>query len=269
MVKFKRHVGALLALLTFCLVAACAHLPAPQRPTLQVMTSGGFAAAYDALALRFEKSSRITLVATYGASMGGAPDSIPVRLARGDAADVVIMAKAGIDELATKGLVDPASITDLVRSEIGMAVKTGAPVPIISTRTAFMETLLSARSIGYSASASGRYLSTDLFPSLEIYPQIRSKLVRVESERVAAVVARGDVEIGFQQVSEILPVQGITFVGRIPAAFQLTTTFSAGIIARSQKKPGARRLIAYFASPQVAETIRTTGLDPIAGASGK
>ena len=229
------------------------------------MTSGGFAAAYNAIAPRYETDSRTTLTASYGASMGGAPDSIPLRLARGDKADVVIMARAGIEELAAKGLVDHASITDLVRSEIGMAVKANAPIPTIATRAALMQTLLSAKSIGYSASASGTYLSTKVFPLLEIYPQIKSKLVRIETERVAAVVARGDVEIGFQQVSEILPVAGITFAGKLPADLQLITIFSAGVVTMSQKKPAAQRFIAHIRAPQMAKTIRATGLDPIAG----
>ncbi|HCP63401.1 MAG TPA: molybdenum ABC transporter substrate-binding protein [Hyphomonadaceae bacterium] len=245
------------------ILAACAHSSALPKLTLNVMTSGGFTAAYNQLAPNYSRESHINLVPTYGASMGGASDSIPARLARNETADVVILARNGIDDLAYKGFVDPASITDLARSQIGMAVKSGAPVPDISTRAAFLNVLLSAKSIGYSASASGTYLANDLFPKLEIYPQIRSKLVRIESERVAAVVARGDVEIGFQQVSEILPIPGASFAGKLPEEMQRTTTFSAGIGRMSTKKKEAARLIAYLASPQSAPTISSTGLDPV------
>lgn len=227
------------------------------------MTSGGFAAALDTIAPGYRKATGVALVPVHGASMGGAPDSIPVRLARGEPADILILARAGLDELAAKGLVDQASVSDLVRSQIGMAVKAGAPVPDILTRAGFLNTLLTAKSIGYSASASGRYLSTDLFPKLEIYPRIRAKLMRIESERVAAVVARGDVEIGFQQVSEILPVRGIRFAGTIPADLQSTTVFSAGIVAASSKKTEAQRLIDYLRSHRAEAVIRATGLDPI------
>jgi molybdate transport system substrate-binding protein len=269
MSSIENYLRHLLAFLTLCLVTACVQQPASQQPTLRVMTSGGFASSYDDLAPRFTSAHRITPMAIYGSSMGGAPDSIPLRLARAEEADIVIMARSSLDDLAAKGLVDRASITDLARSEIGMAIKAGAPVLSISTPPALIKALLSATSIGYSASASGRYLSNDLFPNLEIYPQIRAKLVRIESERVAAVVARGEVEIGFQQVSEILPIKGIVFVGKIPAEYQLTTTFSAAIVSKSRKKREAKCLIAYFASPQGSETMRIAGLDPIAGHRAK
>lgn len=233
------------------------------------MTSGGFTAAYDQLAPDYARQSRVNLVQTYGASMGGASDSIPARLARNEPADVVILARAGIDDLAHKGYVVPASITDLVRSQIGMAVKYGNPLPDISTPATFRNTLLSAKSIGYSASASGTYLANELFPKLDIYPQIKSKLVRIESERVAAVVARGDVEIGFQQVSEILPIAGASFAGKIPQEMQRTTIFSAGIATKSTNKAEASRLITYLVSSNSAPTIRATGLDPVADKEGK
>lgn len=244
-------------------LAACAHVTQQPKAALDVMTSGGFTAAYDRLAPAYAVKNNINLVPVYGASMGGAADSIPARLARNEAADVVILARSGIDDLVRKGYVDQASITDLARSQIGMAVKSGSPVPDISTREAFLATLLSAKSIGYSASASGTYLANELFPKLDIYPQIKSKLVRIESERVAAVVARGELDIGFQQVSEILPIPGAIFAGKIPQEYQRTTMFSAGIATKSRKKDQAKRLIAFLSSPQSAPTIRETGLDPV------
>lgn len=263
MISFSRLAKALASSIAMLALASCAHRGTAPQPPLTVMTSGGFAAALNTIAPRYRKASGVTLVPVYGASMGGASDSIPARLARGEPADILILARAGLDELAAKGLVDHASVTDLVRSQIGMAVKAGAPVPDISTRAGFLNTLLTAKSIGYSASASGRYLSTELFPQLEIYPRIRAKLVRIESERVAAVVARGGVEIGFQQVSEILPVRGIKFAGKIPAELQSITIFSTGIVSASSNKPEAQRLIDYLKSSRADAVIRGTGLDLI------
>lgn len=254
-----RFVAAMAALA----LMSCAHVPQHQPLELSVMTSGGFTAAYDALAPRYERASGDTLRVAYGASMGGAPDSIPQRLARGERADVVILAREGIDDLVRRGLVDPASVTDLVRSEIGMTVAIGSPRPDISTPQAFQAALLAAPRIGYSASASGTYLSTRLFPRLPIYQQIKSRLVRVESERVAAVVARHELDMGFQQVSEILPVRGAVLVGRIPAAYQLTTVFSAGVTTNSSRPADARRLIAFLSAPASAKVVAATGLDPI------
>ena len=180
------------------------------------MTSGGFTAPYNKVIPEYERATEETILTAYGASMGGAPDSIPMRLERGEPADVVILAANALEELIKQGEVVPGSGVDLVRSSIGMAVRAGAPKPDISTVEALKRTLLQAESIAYSASASGTYLSTDLFPRLGIADQIREKSQRIESERVGHVVARGDAEIGFQQISELLPIEGIEYVGPLP-----------------------------------------------------
>ena len=172
---------------------------------IRVITSGGFAAAYNILAPEFERTTGIRLVTAYGASSGGAPDSIPSRLSRGESADMIILSRSSLDRLTAAGEVVAESRVDLVRSSIGMAVRSGAARPDIGTTDAFVATLLAAESIGYSASSSGTYLSTVLFPRLGIWEQIEPKSKRILSERVATVVARGEVEIGFQQISEILP----------------------------------------------------------------
>ena len=130
----------------------------------------------------------------YGASTGGAPDSIPVRLARGERFDVLIMSRAGLNALAAQGLVRPDTRRDLASSSIGMAVREGAPLPDIGTPEAFAATLLDAESIGYSASVSGTYIATELYPRLGLAEELAPKSRRIVSERVAAVVARGEVE---------------------------------------------------------------------------
>ena len=231
---------------------------------IRVVTSGGFTAAYNILAPQFEQRAGIRLVTEYGASSGGAPDSIPERLARGEQFDLVILSRSSLDRLTDRGDVRADSRRDLVRSAIGMAVREGAALPDISTPEAFVETLKKADSIGYSASASGTYLSSELFPALGLWDELEPKSRRVSSERVAAVVARGDVEIGFQQISEILPIGGATYVGPIPEEYQKVTTFSAGITTRAANAAGAGRLIDFFSSAEVAATIRETGLEPVA-----
>lgn len=232
-------------------------------PEVAVVTSGGLAAAYDVLAPRFQAETGIRLVTAYGASTGGAPDSIPARLERGERFDVLIMSQSGLNGLSEQGLIRPGTQVDLASSSIGMAVREGAPVPDISTPAAFAETLLGAESIGYSASVSGTYVSEELFPRLGLAEQLAPKSRRVVSERVAAVVARGELEIGFQQVSEILSIEGAAYVGPIPDEYQRVTTFSAGITTNAENPLGAQRLIDFLASPEAAPTIAETGLEPV------
>lgn len=231
---------------------------------IRVVTSGAFTAAYLELVPEFEHTTRHTVATAFGASMGGAPDSIPSRLERGEPVDIVIMARPALDALIAQGKVVPGSAVDLVRSAIGMVVRAGAPRPDISSVEALKRALLSAHSIAYSASASGTYLAAELFPRLGIAEQIRNKSKRIESERVAAVVARGEAEIGFQQISELLPVAGVDYVGPLPAGAQQVTVFSAGVAVHARAPAAARALIAFLASPAAAPVIRKSGLDPIA-----
>ncbi len=264
----------LFALLAFLAAATGACAPSPgdgpaagetaATREVSVVTSGGLAAAYDRLAPRFEEETGIRLVTAYGASTGGALDSIPARLERGERFDVLIMSQAGLNELAARGLVRPDTRNDLASSSIGMAVREGAPLPDIGTPEAFVEALLAAESIGYSASVSGTYLSSELFPRLGLAEELAPKSRRIESERVAAVVARGEVEIGFQQVSEILSIEGAAYAGPIPAEYQRVTTFSAGIATDAGNPGGGRRLIDFLSSGEAAATISDTGLEPLA-----
>jgi len=229
---------------------------------LKVITSGGFSVAFNLLGPIFEEATGIEVLTEYGSSMGGAPESIPVRLAGGETVDVLIFNDAAFEDLAESGYLRRATRVDLGRSIIGMAVRSGAPKPDISTTKAFVETLRAADSIGYSASVSGTYLSTELFPRLGIWEEIQSKTQRVETERVASVVARGEVEIGFQAISAILPIEGADFAGPIPDELQEVSMFSAGIMEQATNPEDAGRLIAFLSSEAVASIIESTGLVP-------
>jgi molybdate transport system substrate-binding protein len=202
-------------------VASALCLPGAARADeIRVMTSGAFTAAYLEVTPDFERATGNTLITSYGASMGDTPDSIPSRLQRGEPADVVILASTALDELITRGKVVAGSRVDLVRSRIGVAVRKGAARPDISSVDALKRALLQAKSIAYSSSASGVYISTELFERLGIADQVKAKSRRVDNDPVGAVVARGDAEIGFQQVSELKPVQGIDYLGPLPAEVQ-------------------------------------------------
>ena len=238
------------------------HAVAAQE--LKVMISGAFSAPYLEVVPAFERATKYRVVTVSGASLGGAPDSIPVRLERGEPADVLIMAASALDDLIRQGKAVSGSRVDLVKSSIGMAVRAGARRPDISTVDALKRTLLDAKSVAYSASASGAYISTELFQRLGIADEMRSKSRRIESERVGAVIARGDAEIGFQQISELLPIEAITYVGPLPAEVQRVTVFSAGIAASSKQREAARGLIAFLASPAVTAAVVKSGLEPVA-----
>lgn len=235
---------------------------------IRVMTSGGLTAAYRAVGPGFEAASGNRLHTVQGASMGAAPDAIPQRLARGEPADVLLLAADGLEALAAKGLVLPGSRVDIARSLIGMAVRAGAPKPDISSVDSFRQVLLAAKSIAYSASASGVYIETEMYRKLGIHDEAMAKSRRIMSERVGTVVARGDAEIGFQQVSELLPIEGIDFVGTIPEAVQQPTIFCAAIAAGSKEPEAARALIRYLASAEAAPALVRTGVEPIVGRPG-
>lgn len=255
--SFRRRAAALGALGLLLLAGAA------QAAEIHVMNSGGFTAAYRALTAEFERSTGHTLVTAYGASMGNAPDAIPQRLARGEPADVLIMAAESLDGLVAGGRVAPGSRTDLAESRIGAAVRAGAPRPDISTVDALRRTLLAANSVAYSASASGTYLSGELFARLGIEDRMRVTARRIMSERVGTVVARGDAELGFQQISELLPIAGLDLLGPIPAEVQRVTTFSAGLTTAAREPEAARALLRFLASPAAEAAIRASGLDPM------
>ncbi len=236
---------------------------------IHLMTSGGFAAVVEELAPRYERQSGNHIIVIRGASMGATPEAIPARLKRGEEADVVILARSALDALVADGAVQKGSEVDLVRSRIGMAVKAGAPVPDISSADAFKRTLLAAKSVAYSDSASGVYISTEMLQAMGIAAQVLPKSKMIPGTPVGLEVAGGSAEIGFQQISELLPIAGIKLVGPIPEPLQKITIFSAGVAARSKAAVEARKLIEYLVSPGVWPDIRRAGLEPAAEPASK
>ncbi len=233
---------------------------------VRVMISAGFYGVYAELGPAFERATGHRLITTRGPSMGDSPEAIPTRLARGETADVVILDGGAADELAKQGVVRAGSKIDLALSQVGMVVRAGATKPDISSVEAFRKVLLAAKSIGYSDSGSGTYLSTTLFGKLGVADQVAGKSRKVRGppsgEPVAAVVARGEVEIGFQQVSELLHVPGVTFVGALPAELQPGFTFAGAITTAARQPDAALALLRFLASPEAASTLVKAGLAP-------
>jgi len=236
---------------------------------VHVMISAGFYGVYSELGPVFERASGHHLVTTRGPSMGDSPEAIPTRLARGETADVVILDGGAADELGRRGLVRAGSKVELARSLIGMVVRAGAAKPDIGSVEAFRSTLLAAKSIAYSDSGSGTYLSTTLFAKLGVADQVAGKSRKVRGppsgEPVAAVVARGEAEIGFQQVSELIHVPGTTFVGAIPAELQPVIFFAGTLTSTVRQPEAASALIRFLASAEASPAILKAGLTPLSG----
>ena len=235
---------------------------------VRVMISGGLTAAYKALVPEFERATGHKVLTAYGPSMGTTTNAIPVRLERGEPADVLIMVGYALDDLAKQGKVISDSRVDLVKSPIGVAVKSGTLKPDISTADALKRALLAAKTIAYSDSASGVYVSTEMFGKLGIADAMKDKARKIPATPVGEIVARGDAEIGFQQISELKPVEGIDIVGPLPDELQKITVFSAGIASVSKEPDAGKALIKFLASPAARGEIVKSGMDPIpAGAT--
>ena len=252
------------------LFAVALSLPsAASAADVHVMISAGFFKVYSELGPAFESASGHRLVTVRGPSMGDSPESIPARLSRGEVADVVIMDGEAAEGLVKRGLARAGSKVELALSQVGMVVRAGAAKPDIGTVEAFRATLLAAKSIAYSDSGSGTYLSGTLFPQLGIADQIVGKSRKVRGppsgEPVAAVVARGEAEIGFQQISELIHVVGVTFVGALPAELQPGFSFAGAVSSKAQQPEAASALLRFLTSSDAAPVILKAGLTPISG----
>lgn len=236
---------------------------AARADELRVVSSGGFAAAYRTLAPEFERQTGHTLVTEWGPSMGKTANAVPQRLARDEPIDVVIMVGYALADLARQNKVVADSQMDLARSLIGAAVRAGAPHPDISTVEALRQALLEAGRVAYSDSASGVYIQNEMFKRLGVADRMAGKARMIPADPVGEVVARGEADLGFQQISELKAVHGIDLLGPIPAEVQQATVFSAGVIASSRHPDAARALIRFLASPAAAATVQDSGMEPV------
>lgn len=249
--------------LLLCVAGAMLVSVAARADDVKVMISGGFASAYRELGPPFQETAGYTLTTVWGPAAGTTANAIPVRLARGEWTDVLILADSALDDQVKAGSVMPGSKVIFARSAIGMAVSEGSPSPDISTVDALRRTLLAAKSIVYPDDANGTYIRSELFRRLGIAAQVASKSRMIAAERVGSAIANGQAEIGFQQVVELLPVGGVTIIGTLPAELQRYTMFSGAIAANARNPAGAEALIRFLASPDASPSIAGSGLDPL------
>lgn len=230
---------------------------------LQVITSGAFAAALKDLVPLYEEQYQTKVELAFGSSIGAAHDSIPTRLSQGQVFDVFILAGSALENFIQTGQIKNNSRVDLVASQIAAAVRAGDPEPDLSTLESFKHAMLTYGRIAYSASASGTYLSTELFPQLGIAEEMSVKAKKIFSERVGTILMRNEADLGFQQMSELLPIQGIKILENLPIEAQRSFFFSAGIGSGTKREEQAQHLVEFLASTEVADRIRKTGLKPV------
>lgn len=194
-------------------------------------------------------------------SVGGVDAARRVREG-GEPFDVVVLASDAIAKLEAAGRIVPGSVTPLVRSGVAVAVPAGAPQPAIGTEAQLRDAVLAAPTIGYSTGPSGVALQ-QLFERWGIAETVKDRTVQASAGTpVGALVARGEVALGFQQLSEMLHVEGIAVVGPLPDAVQITTVFSAAVVAGAAQETAARELLAFMASPATADAKRRQGMEP-------
>ena len=224
---------------------------------IKVMLSAAFKEAYLELVPQFERTAGHKVVSLWVPSV-----QMMNRLKGGEIVDLVILSAASLEEIIKLGLIAPGGRYDIARSGIGIAVKSGAPRPDISSGEAVKRAVLAAKGIAYSTGPSGIYPLIGLFQRMVIADQIKSKVKQVQGEPAGGVVARGDAEIAFQQVSELLPVAGIDLVGPLPPDIQDVTTFAAGVHARAKEPAAVKALVDFFKAPGAFPVIRKKGMEP-------
>ena len=244
------------------LIVASLQAGAPSRE-VRVMSSGATAPAYLQLIPRFESAGKMQAV-TLATATGLGAQAIVARVRAGEAVDVVLLASNALDDLVKDGLIRRDSRIDIARSSIGMAVRAGARKPDISTLEGLKQVILNARSIAVSSQISGVYLTNELFQKLGVAEQAGPKTIKVEKGVVGDVVASGQAEIGFQQISELRAVKGVDYVGPLPAEAQRVSVFSAGIAAKAPNPAGAKAFLDLLMSAEGRRIMQQSGLDPIA-----
>ena len=244
-------------------VAACLGVgivvfgPATQADEIRVMASAAMKEAYLELVPAFEQASGHKVITIWA---GGV--DIAKRIKAGEVVDLVLLARPAVDELVRAGKLAADGRVDLARSGVGVAVRAGAPKPDISSAESLKRALLAAKSIAYSSGPSGAHIAA-LIERMGIGDAVKSRVMQtMPGKPVGHLVARGEAEIGFQQVSELLPIAGIDFLGPLPAEAQEITVFAGGLHAAAAAPAAARSLMKFLSAPAAAAVLRKKGMEP-------
>lgn len=250
--KVGGWLGAVLVVLT-------GWASAGEAAEVKVLSAGAVRGIVTELAQVFQRETGHTVTLTFG-TVG----VVRQKLTAGEPADVVIMTDAAIDEMAQKGALIPGTRTDLARTAMGIGVKEGAPRPDIATAEGLKQTLLKAKSLVYVDPAQGGTSGihfASVLQRLGIAEAVKSKTLLVPGGYAAEKVATGEAELVAHQISEILPVKGVTLVGPLPKDLQKITVYSAGLATRSAQPEAARAFIGFVAGPAFKAKFAAAGLD--------
>src|SRR5688572_3737464 len=241
------------------MVIAVSLLPAvgAQAAEISVIAAGATREVYEAVAPDFEKHTGHKALVTWSGTAG-----INQKLAGGEVYDVVIVSAATVDRFIQHGKLAAGSRVDLMKSGVGAGVRAGAPKPDISSSAALKSALLAAKSVGYSTGPSGTHI-VSVIERMGIADQIKPKMKQVPTGgRIGTMIASGEVDIGFQQVSELIHEPGVDYIGPLPPDVQNTTVYAAGVHAQAKQPDAAKLLIKALTTPEAAAAIRKHGMDP-------
>jgi molybdate transport system substrate-binding protein len=224
-------------------------------PEIKVLSGGAMRVFLDEVVPLFERASATSVSVEYGLT-----SALKKAIGAGGLFDIALLPRPEIDGFVREGRIDAGTATDLTRSAIGVAVRAGAPKPDIATVAAFKRALQQARSVTYSDGPSGLYIAS-LMERLGLAQEIKSK-TRLTTGPVAALLAKGDAEIGLQQIVAILPIKGAELVGPLPAELQNIIVYAAGVSVASGNAAASRGFIAFMATPGVTAIIRVKGMEP-------
>lgn len=245
------------ALMKFACAGAVFGATTAHAAEIKVVASAAVKHVVLELVPAFEKSSGHKVTIAWAGT-----EAITKRVSDGEMADIVLIAAPNIDKLISEGKLVAGSRADVAKSGIGVAVRAGLPKPDISSGEAVKKAVLAAKSVAYSSGPSGFYLS-DLFKKMGIADQIKDKVKQTPSGvQVGDVVARGEADLGFQQVSELLHLKGIQYLGPLPPDIQHTTVFSAGLHTAAKVTDAAKALVKFLTAPEAAPIIRKHGMEP-------
>jgi molybdate transport system substrate-binding protein len=225
---------------------------------LEVLSTLAIQGAFPRLLARFEQEAGAKVATDFAPTNG-----LLARIKAGETADVAILTREGVDELAGLGVLAVDTAVDLVRSLVGIAVRAGARKPDIATADALTRALLEAKSIAYSRIGASGVLFASLIQRLGIADAVNAKATIIPGGLTGELAARGEVELAVQQLSELMLVPGLDIVAPLPASVQTPTTFSAAAFARSPRLDMAKRLLAFLACKESAAAFEAAGLEPI------
>jgi molybdate transport system substrate-binding protein len=240
-----------------CLLGLMLLGASAQAAEIKVLASAAVKEAYQEVVPDFERKSGHKVNTVWDGTA-----NILRRIRAGETPDIILMAAPEVDQLITEGKLAAGSRTDIAKSGIGVAVRAGLPKPDISSGDAVKQAVLAAKSVAYSTGPSGLYM-IGLLQKMGIADQIKGKVTQTPSGMpVGEVLARGDAELGFQQVSELIHVKGIDFLGPLPADIQHTTVFSAGLHTGTKDPEAAKALLHFLTGPEAGGAIKKAGMEP-------